>query len=54
MVKDTYQFTNDPTQGMNLKFEIYIYIYLVIFMKLFPWTIHTLKYSLRIFICVKC
>lgn len=54
MVKDTYQFTNDPTQGMNLKFEIYIYIYLVIFMKLLPWTIHTLKYSLRIFICVKC
>lgn len=22
-------------------------------MKLFPWTIHTLKYSLRIFICEK-
>ena len=28
MVKDTYQFTNDPTQVMNLKFEIYIYIYI--------------------------
>lgn len=27
MVKDTYQFTYDPTQVMNLKFEIYIYIF---------------------------
>lgn len=27
MVKDTYQFTNDPTQVMNLKFEMYIYIF---------------------------
>ena len=31
MVKDTYQFTNDPTQVINLKFEIYIYIYIYIF-----------------------
>lgn len=27
MVKDTYQFTNDSTQVMNLKFEIYIHIF---------------------------